>query len=1013
MAAGVHFLTVSCLKRAGFLMVAAAVLYFLPPGDSQAQIYDFKTYTVREGLLSDDVTALCQDSYGYLWVGSGDGISVYDGETFKKYSILDGLASSLVNCITEDVNRKGVMWIGTNGGGASLFRVGKFKTFRMGRSEWSNRINSIAQDRNGTVYLATDDGVYEIQDDTTRPLSAQFAHGGYEQVACSRNNLIIVAANGNMFRYSLTGRDTGGSAVEAEMVNMVGFDPGGDLWSVSYNGDVTNLSTGLRFPHAIRAVPRTMLWDSAGDFWVVTSDGLYLLRSSAGNVSKPVRITAANGLGQNDLTCGVIDKEDELWVGMAARGLAKLPDRNSVRIPVNASEISINNSQASSDRHGHIWVVAEDGIEEVWFGGSGLLHKRKHLYSSLGIKSTCTTSQVDAEGRLWLASKGGRVFSFSIANKGRRSEALRLIRSYSPGQLLPGKDVLCLYIDRESRAWYSRNMAGVLEFDTGIGLSSCRVYTEDDGLPDNSVRAIYEDDRGNMWFGGYIGGLSELKAGSHSNTMTRFTAADGLPENSVRSIVQDDEGRLWVGTRYGGAAIRTEHGFSGFSVKEGLVSNCVWAMSSDSEYGIFFATQLGMQCLARGAAGPRRWMRYGEIRPYYACGVIRSASGRSFLWACDETGILVVDLDAETQVRTCPPVYITGLLVNGRDTRVGSGHGKSGHRLELDHSRNTITFEFTGISLRDENRLRYNYILRGADANWHELSQRLPVTYATLKPGKYKFEVQAVNSMGIRSREPAELAFEIVPPYWRRWWFALSVGLMTVLLAYWAIKTSFQRVIEIERVRSRIATDLHDDIGSGLTRIAILADVAMRQSVDPRGTGVPGHTQDPEEDFSTRNLMKRIGTNARELVDSMSDVVWSIDPKNAAVGDLIMRIRSFAYEMCEAKGIALEFDIEAEIGALHPNPGVIRTMLLIIKEAVNNSVRHSNCRRVRITMKRAPKRIILGVSDDGSGISGKTTRGGHGLESMRQRATKIGGEFKVRSQPGEGTSIEASIPANA
>ncbi len=161
-----------------------------------AQVYDFKSYTVREGLLSNAITCLCQDSHGYLWIGTGDGISVYDGLTFRNFTRADGLSSTLVNCIHEDINNPGVMWIGTNGAGLDRFDGKHFTNVKLPGSDWANRINTITQDRFGTLYCMTDRGVYVVKRTTVRFTVDQLTDGNYEQVICSGDSLFAFDAKG-------------------------------------------------------------------------------------------------------------------------------------------------------------------------------------------------------------------------------------------------------------------------------------------------------------------------------------------------------------------------------------------------------------------------------------------------------------------------------------------------------------------------------------------------------------------------------------------------------------------------------------------------------------------------------------------------------------------------------------------------------------------------------------------------------------------------------------------------
>ncbi|HQT91484.1 MAG TPA: ATP-binding protein, partial [Candidatus Kryptobacter bacterium] len=396
----------------------------------------------------------------------------------------------------------------------------------------------------------------------------------------------------------------------------------------------------------------------------------------------------------------------------------------------------------------------------------------------------------------------------------------------------------------------------------------------------------------------------------------------------------------------------------------------------------------------------------------FSCGVTAPTPPsrmHEFLWGCTGSGIILTDLSRIRHVRVPPSVYITGVLANGSEVDINSP-------LRLKYNMNTVTFHFAGISLRDEGSLKYRYILHGADERWTSVSGRLPVTYVSLRPGYYTFEVKAVSPAGIESKSVASLAFAIIPPIWQRWWFLLISGITLAYVVYYSIRLRVRRLLEIERVRGRIATDLHDEIGSGLTRIAILADVALRQTESPEAVSPEANAlqmQDNKESFSTHNLVHKIGVNARDLVDSMSDVVWSIDPKNATVADLVTRFRSFAYEMCEAKGINLQFATDSDLKSLPLDPVIMRALLIITKEALNNSVKHSGCKNLSIGIKSMKNQISLLISDDGRGFPVESHSSGHGLGNMRARAEKLGGEYKLKSSPGDGTTIQVTVPANA
>jgi signal transduction histidine kinase len=216
------------------------------------------------------------------------------------------------------------------------------------------------------------------------------------------------------------------------------------------------------------------------------------------------------------------------------------------------------------------------------------------------------------------------------------------------------------------------------------------------------------------------------------------------------------------------------------------------------------------------------------------------------------------------------------------------------------------------------------------------------------------------------------------------------------------------KLLEMERLRTRIASDLHDDIGSGLTRIAVLSDVASVQILSLVGAQ-PGDAGGTEDEHGVTMAVQKVGNIARELVDAMSDVVWSIDPRHESAETLVQRIRAYAYELCEAKGMSLAFEAAGAAEATKLSPETLRGILLFTKEAVTNIVRHSRGTSAAIRVKFGRKQIHIEVSDDGRGFDPASVRAGNGLANMRSRAEKAGGSFAVTTG-GSGTTLSIVLP---
>jgi signal transduction histidine kinase len=270
------------------------------------------------------------------------------------------------------------------------------------------------------------------------------------------------------------------------------------------------------------------------------------------------------------------------------------------------------------------------------------------------------------------------------------------------------------------------------------------------------------------------------------------------------------------------------------------------------------------------------------------------------------------------------------------------------------------------------------------------------VVYGRLASGDYHFQVRAVNSEGIISPAPASVAFTMLPPVWQSWWFLLSIGVGTVVMAYAAHRYRVRQLLAVERVRIRIATDLHDDIGSSLSHISILSEL-VRQRLN-------------NGDAVMSQRLTEIATVSGEMVASLSDIVWAINPKHDRLTDLCARMRRFAFDVLDARGIELDFRAEGQAERMRTNSDFRREVYLIFKEAVNNSARHAGCTRAEVELRVGNGQLSLRISDDGAGFEPSAPTNGNGLMNMQRRAAGLGGEFALRSELGRGTHVELSVP---
>jgi signal transduction histidine kinase len=428
-----------------------------------------------------------------------------------------------------------------------------------------------------------------------------------------------------------------------------------------------------------------------------------------------------------------------------------------------------------------------------------------------------------------------------------------------------------------------------------------------------------------------------------------YSRKNGLADDAITSIVEDRRGRLYIGTRRGldrvdPASGRIRH----FTVADGLAAQETHLAYRDRHGVLWWSTSRGLSSHVPGDDP-------AEAAPSALVDTVR------------------IDGDAQ-------PLSDLG------ETIVGP--------LKLPSARSRIEIGFFALSFMPGEAPKYQYALEGIDA-WSPPTEQQLVTYPRLAPGNYRFLVRAVQRDGTPGRSPASVTFAIPPPIWARWWFLAIVAATVMLAAHAAHRIRTARLLEIERIRTRLAMDLHDDIGSTLSQVAVLSEVARQRAGGDRQVAEP---------------LARIAEISRQLVDAMSDVVWAINPERDSLRELAQRMRGFAAETLDARNIQLRFDAPSGDGDIRLGADVRREMFLIFKEGVHNLLRYAQCTRADISLSLQDGTLVLSIADDGVGLDATVRGGGLGLRSMQERAKRIGADLSVRLAPGEGASVRLVVP---
>jgi signal transduction histidine kinase len=509
--------------------------------------------------------------------------------------------------------------------------------------------------------------------------------------------------------------------------------------------------------------------------------------------------------------------------------------------------------------------------------------------------------------------------------------------------------------------------------------------------------AFAEDQHGNVWIGFWRGGLYRYDG----HGFQRFQQSDGVPRGTISSLLVDRAGRLWIASNSSGLGVvgdprELRWRVEVYNQARGLSSNAIRCTVEDNQGRIYVATRRGVDRVDPKTGHIRHFTSADGLAHGVIVSAIRDKNGA--LWFATTQGLSKLTVAAD-RAATKPRVLITDLRIGGAAypvSQLGEGHIS---QLELTPSQNQLQVEFVGLDNEPGAMVRYSYKLEAADAAWSPPRSQRVVNYAALTGGKYRFLVKAVTSEGVESAAPAEVDFTVLPPIWKRWWFQALALAIAIAIVFAAHRYRVAQMVNLERMRTAIATDLHDDIGASLSQIAILSEVAR---VGGNGKGRPGEP------------LERVATLARELVDSMGDIVWSIRSEPHGMESLIRRMREFALDLLDSQGIEFELRTPQTGEDVQLSLQARRQLFLMFKECIHNAARHSRCTRVLAELKVVDREVLLTVEDNGVGLSpgekSPSRNGGTGIPSMRRRAESLGGGMDMTSKPGEGCSVAIHVP---
>jgi len=997
-----------------------ACLLLLPAAKVLAT-YQVDVWQTDEGLPQGTVTSIAQTGDGYLWLGTQNGLVRFDGVSFKVFNENNVAAIKNNRVVQLCVDHLDRLWIGAEQGNLVCFRNGQFTSYETpGKGTAFNYARAFCDDAAGGLWTVSCEWqlTHLMNDQFTVP-SAHWSLKGVlpDAVASDNAGQVWVGTEKELAVWQNGAFVTAYSQSNEPnfAVDFLAKSRAGGIW-VAGNKQLRKFESG-RWVKNLGAYAWTnspvygLYEDRQNRLWVATLGHGLFRYDLDGTV---LHLTTRDGLPNDFVRCVTEDREGNIWAGMESGGLCRLKPAVFKTMGVRQG---LSSDQVMS------MCEASDGSYWIGFDGAGLDHvsgdEIKHYGAEQGLPNGHVWSVFqDRQGTLWLGTWDGLV-------KHEQDHFTGL----SDGVTI-GWEVLAIYGDPQDNLWVGQQAFGAITKLHGNERTPVMIPGASSSM---DVRVMVQDHAGNFWVGTENEGLYCLQNGN----WIHFGRKDGLANESIWSLHPDVDGTLWIGT-CGGGLSRWQNGkITTWTTRNGLVNDVICQILEDDAGNLWLGSYGGVfkvnkQDLAASLDHSHQiaCVSYDKSDglPSVECeggfqpSGFRSADGR--LWFPTVKGIAIVNPENVARNPLAPPVAIESLVLDKTTLWPKSGLVSSNDltgTVQIPPGGQRLDFQFTALSLTAPKKVRFKYKLEGLENRWEDAGEKRTAEYSRIPPGNYQFDVIACNNDGVWNNTGAVLAVTVLPYFWQTKWFVALVILTTLGSVAgsvrYVVKQKLQRRIEhvereraVEAERGRIANDIHDDLGSGLTEIVILSELAQNAEI-------------PAD--AVQADVRKITDKARALTQSLDEIVWAMNLQNDTLDSFVTYACNFAQEYLQLAKIRCRLDVPPQLPNVPLTADIRHNLFMVLKETLNNIVKHANATEVWIRIAIEPARFTLGIRDNGAGFrldsasngtvglgaqNANSNCGKDGLVNMRKRLANVGGEFFLQSALGRGTQVELSIP---
>jgi ligand-binding sensor domain-containing protein/two-component sensor histidine kinase len=996
----------------------------------------FTRATTVHGLASSRINSTLQDDRGYFWFGTQNGLQRFDGKRFVTYKHDPNDTTSLdgnrVECLMQDNKKRLWMSAGEGAQGYPCIFDPLQRNFKKIPVDYPAKeviyIYSLFQDSKGQIWMVTGaDGLFVL--DTLRNIFRPYttiwpeffsdAFSIAEDKQTGRywlrtdKGVVLYDPKLKQYYHQKNNPEFLRCFADADFCTKTGslyLDRNNVLWAIKRWKEVTFIT--YRYDTKKNVLIRTNIHrdgcygyftDASGTTWGY--GGMLGRYDSIMNsfIEVPNKKNVINGIGFDNIANMYEDRDKGLWA-MTDDGLYLFnPSLQCFTTQTPYSSAlkeggdGINGFLETND--GHI-IVTSSGGDGLYFydtafnktpplyGFSPKEFKNDKLYAAFcGLQ--------DSKGLIWIGCAFGRIIQLNQATK-------KVIILKPPELEMSNGLISSIVEDRYGNIWIGTKN------NKGQNNILVKWYRNTNSF--KKIVLVSAGKFGWSWIFSLLTGYNnDLWIGTMEDGLIRL---DIKTEKITEQFLHDEKDNHSISRNYisnmtflnaDSMAIASGSGIDIFNLKkklfthigetDGLSSDGVYGLINDNKNNLWFTSLDGISKISLSDKRIHKYnARDGVTEENFNYTGVKRFSNNTVVFGSPH-GFVHFNPDKIKEKIVPSDVLITGFRIFNRSLSVDSLFEK-GNNIRLSYSQNYINIQFASIGNNMNDEPYYYYTLEGIDKDWVNGDNQEAI-YTYLAGGTYTFKVKCISTDGVPSRNITSFTIYIKPPFYKTWWFYVLCAAIISSAVYFIYRQRINKLLAVEKVRTRVARDLHDDMGSVLSTINILSTMTKTKIAD-----------DP---VKASEYVGKISDNSQRMMEAMNDIVWSIKPANDSMQKITSRMREFASEMLEAKNIELDFRVDEKVTGVKLNMEARRDFFLIFKEAVNNVAKYSRCSKCSIHISLHQHRLLLYVADNGIGFDVNKADSGNGLSNMQKRAEALKGRVSIQSKPGEGTQVTLNL----